>query len=169
MAARARDWFQQAERDLEQAEASRREKRHEWACFAAQQSAEKAVKALHLALGQDAWGHVVARLLSELPIDVPEDLVEKAILRVSYFGSYARGNWGVGSDLDIVVIMAECELPPEQRGLAFDTITGLPVPVDLLVYTAEEWEQLRADGAAFVRGIEAEAVWVAEPAPAVNA
>lgn len=83
-----------------------------------------------------------------------------AVLRVGYFGSYARGNWGVGSDLDIVVIMKECELPPERRGLTFDTITSLPVPVDLLVYTREEWEQLRAEGAAFIRGIEAEVVWV---------
>lgn len=83
------------------------------------------------------------------------------VLRVGYFGSYARGNWGVGSDLDIVVIMTECELPPERRGPAFDTITNLPVPVDLLVYTEREWEQLRAEGASFVRGIEAEAVWVA--------
>lgn len=97
MAARAQDWFRQAERDLEQAESSRREKRHEWACFAAQQSAEKAVKALHLSLGQDAWGHVVARLLSELPIDVPEDLVEKAMvldgfyIPTRYANSHAEG------------------------------------------------------------------------------
>ena len=41
--------------------------RHEWACFAAQQAAEKAVKALHLHLGQEAWGHVIAKLLRELP------------------------------------------------------------------------------------------------------
>lgn len=84
-----------------------------------------------------------------------------AVLRVGYFGSYARGSWGVGSDLDLVVIMKECELPPERRGTAFDTITGFPVPVDLLVYTEAEWEQLRAERASFVRGIEAEAVWVA--------
>ena len=84
-----------------------------------------------------------------------------AAARVGYFGSYARGNWGVGSDLDIVVIMTECELPPERRGPAFDTITGLPVPVDLLVYTEAEWEQLRADRVSFVRVIETEAVWVA--------
>ena len=84
-----------------------------------------------------------------------------AVVRVGYFGSYARGDWGVGSDLDIVVIVAECELPPERRGTAFDTITGLPVPVDLLVYTQAEWAQLRAEGASFVRCIEAEAVWVA--------
>jgi HEPN domain-containing protein len=54
------------------------EGRHEWACFAAHQSAEKAVKALHLAQGQEAWGHVVARLLHELPISLPQELVDKA-------------------------------------------------------------------------------------------
>lgn len=76
---RAPDWLTQALRDLEQAEESRAAGRHEWACFAAQQAAEKAVKALHLHLGQEAWGHVIARLLVELPasIDVSKDLVEK--------------------------------------------------------------------------------------------
>jgi HEPN domain-containing protein len=74
---RARDWFNQAVRDLEQAEDSQRAKRYEWACFAAQQAAEKAVKALHLHLGQEAWGHVIAKLLQELPKDVPEELIEK--------------------------------------------------------------------------------------------
>jgi len=75
---RARDWLAQAERDLEQALASRDQGRHEWACFAAQQAAEKAVKALHLAKGQEAWGHVVARLLKELPLACPPELIEKA-------------------------------------------------------------------------------------------
>lgn len=70
----------QAERDLEHAEDARGAGRHEWSCFAAQQAAEKAVKALHLHLGQEAWGHVIARLLRELPeqLSVPEELVEKA-------------------------------------------------------------------------------------------
>jgi HEPN domain-containing protein len=77
MADRSRDWFAQAERDLEQASASRADGRHEWACFAAQQAAEMTVKALHLALGQEAWGHVVARLLVQLPT-APADLVDKA-------------------------------------------------------------------------------------------
>src|SRR3989442_7987618 len=67
MASRAPDWFRQAERDVEQAADSRRAGRHEWACFAAHQAAEKAVKALHLHLGQEAWGHVVAKLLRDLP------------------------------------------------------------------------------------------------------
>ena len=84
---RARDWFNQATRDLEQAEDSRRAGRHEWACFAAHQAAEKAVKALHLHLGQEAWGHVVARLLQELPdtIRVPAELVEKGRVLDSFY------------------------------------------------------------------------------------
>lgn len=78
MADRSTDWFRQAERDVEQAADSRAAGRHEWACFAAHQAAEKAVKALHLARGQEAWGHVVARLLTELPDPPPLDLVERA-------------------------------------------------------------------------------------------
>ena len=76
---RSPDWLKQANRDFEQAVDSRRAERHEWACFAAQQAAEKAVKALHLHTGQEARGQVVARLLEELPetINVPELLVEK--------------------------------------------------------------------------------------------
>ena len=66
---RSQDWFAQAQRDLAQAKESRDSGRHEWACFAAQQAAEKAVKALHLSLGQEAWGHVVAKLLRELPVE----------------------------------------------------------------------------------------------------
>jgi HEPN domain-containing protein len=79
MANRAPDWLNQALRDLAQAEDSRTAGRHEWACFAAQQAAEKAVKAVHLRLGQEAWGHVIANLLAELPpsVAVPKELVEK--------------------------------------------------------------------------------------------
>ena len=91
---RAGDWLAQAKRDLEQAEASERDGRHEWACFAAQQSAEKAVKACHLAQGQEAWGHVVARLLRELPVSVPDMLIEKGkILDNFYIATrYANGH-----------------------------------------------------------------------------
>ncbi|MBC8496815.1 MAG: HEPN domain-containing protein, partial [Chloroflexi bacterium] len=79
MADRSKDWLKQALRDLEQAQDSRQAGRHEWACFAAQQAAEKAVKALHLSLGQEGWGHVIARLLAELPeeINLPDNMIDK--------------------------------------------------------------------------------------------
>lgn len=96
---RAGDWMSQALQDLGQAEDSRRDRHHEWACFAAQQAAEKAVKALHLHHGQEAWGHVVARLLAELPdaVTVPDALIEKGrvldnfYIPARYPNSHAEG------------------------------------------------------------------------------
>jgi len=49
----------------------------------------------------------------------------------------------------------------QPRGLAFDTISGFPVPVDLLVYTQDEWRRLEAEKAPFVRRLRAEVAWVA--------
>lgn len=94
VAQRAGDWFRQAERDLEQARSSAAEHRHEWACFAAQQAAEKAVKALHLWSGQEAYGHVVARLLRELPHELPEGLTDKARVLDGFYipTRYANGH-----------------------------------------------------------------------------
>lgn len=66
MSGRAADWFRQAEADLRHAKNALRDGDHEWACFAAQQAAEKAAKAAHAALGQEAWGHVITELLDAL-------------------------------------------------------------------------------------------------------
>jgi len=80
MTSRSSDWLRQAKRDLEHARHALRDGEYEWACFAAQQGAEKAVKALYLKLGADAWGHSVSALLSQLPRQlVPgEELLDKA-------------------------------------------------------------------------------------------
>ena len=80
------------------------------------------------------------------------------ITRVGYFGSYARGDWGVGSDLDLIIIVEQSELPPEPRAAQWDT-TGLPVPVELLVYTTAEWERLSRQGQ-FHATVMLETVWV---------
>ncbi|MBI4339483.1 MAG: HEPN domain-containing protein [Chloroflexi bacterium] len=87
MATRYKDWFRQAERDLEQAVDSRNAGRHEWACFASHQAAEMAIKALHDYLGQQSWGHALARLLRDLPEDVqlPDGLMDKALVLDSHY------------------------------------------------------------------------------------
>ncbi len=64
---RSRDWLDQAKRDLEHARQSIGLGHFEWACFASQQAAEKALKALHLHQGTVAWGHSVFELLDGLP------------------------------------------------------------------------------------------------------
>ncbi len=68
---------------------------HEWACFASQQAAEKAVKALHLKLGQEAWGQVIARLLPRLPASVGAgDLIERGRVLDNFYVAtrYANGH-----------------------------------------------------------------------------
>ncbi|MDE2795627.1 MAG: HEPN domain-containing protein [Gemmatimonadota bacterium] len=82
---RWRNWLAQAEHDLGQATASHLDGRHDWSCFAAHQAAEKAVKALHLALGREAWGHVTARLLNELPTPPPAELIDRARILDNYY------------------------------------------------------------------------------------
>lgn len=82
--------------------------------------------AVHLAARE--WAEELARARPE-------------VRSVHYIGSYARGDWGVGSDLDLVVILDEHTRPFHERASDFDTTT-LPVPADLLVYTAGEWDGL---------------------------
>jgi len=54
MPRRTEDWLRQAEKDLRHAENSLQSGDYEWACFAAQQSAEKALKALY-----QVWGEML--------------------------------------------------------------------------------------------------------------
>ena len=81
------------------------------------------------------------------------------LLRAGYFGSYARGNWGVGSDLDLILIVKNSSQPFLRRAQQWDVLS-LPVPVDLLVYTEKEWQNLLEQGGRFPHTVEKEAVWV---------
>jgi HEPN domain-containing protein len=63
---RSKDWLDQAIGDLEHARASIELGHFEWSCFAAQQAAEKAAKAVFEDMGAVAWGHSAADLLQEL-------------------------------------------------------------------------------------------------------
>jgi len=68
---RSKDWLDQAKRDLEHARMDIEQKYFEWACFSAQQAAEKAVKAVFMKLGAEAWGHSVSDLLEKLEEKYP--------------------------------------------------------------------------------------------------
>ena len=89
------------------------------------------------------------------------------VVRIGYFGSYARGDWGVGSDLDVVIVIERSDKPFFQRALEWD-VSGLPVPAEVLVYTEAEWVSMRGR---FAHTLRQEAIWVysrakdAGPAP----
>ncbi len=68
---RSADWMDQARWDLDHARHDLEAKFYDWACFSAQQAAEKAVKAVFQSMGAEAWGHSVADLVEELSRTYP--------------------------------------------------------------------------------------------------
>ncbi len=82
------------------------------------------------------------------------------VLRIGYFGSYARGDWGVGSDVDVLALVRRSSTPFERRASQWPA-DELPVPADVLVYTTPEWEALDPKGR-WRRTLAAEVVWVYE-------
>ena len=62
-------WLGQARADLRAAESSIAAGIFEWACFQAQQAAEKALKAFWLYYSADPWGHSMLKLIEEFPDD----------------------------------------------------------------------------------------------------
>ena len=78
---------------------------------------------------------------------IPE--ITRRILAVSdptkiiLFGSYARGDFGPDSDLDLLVILEGVDSPRAESINLRRTLRGLLVPVDILVATPEQVERHR--------------------------
>jgi HEPN domain-containing protein len=97
---RSADWMDQAQGDLEHAKSDLERGFYDWACFSAQQAAEKAVKAVFQKRGAEAWGHSVADLLDELAPShpVPEGLrdaaleLDKAYIPARYPNAHPSGS-----------------------------------------------------------------------------
>ena len=64
------------------------------------------------------------------------------VLRISVFGSYARGRRDLFTDLDVLVVM-QTAMPFLQRQQELYTALALPVDLDLLCYTPDEFEALK--------------------------
>jgi len=64
---------------------------------------------------------------------------EKIIL----FGSYARGDFGPDSDLDLLVIIEGVDTPRAESVHLRRSLRGLLVPVDIVVATPEQVERHR--------------------------
>ncbi len=97
---RSHDWIEQAEGDLDHARSDMAGGFYNWACFSAQQAAEKAVKAVFQKMGAEAWGHSVSDLLTELSKhqSLSEDLInaslelDKAYIPTRYPNAHPSGS-----------------------------------------------------------------------------
>ena len=78
------------------------------------------------------------------------------------FGSYVDNNMHENSDIDILVVLNKkgfsknYEEILENKKMISKRITDLRriIPIDLLVYTKDEWEYLKNTGSLFIKKIE---------------
>lgn len=75
------------------------------------------------------------------------------VVQVGYFGSYARGDAGVGSDLDLFVIVRQ-----GADTCLFD-VSRLPVPADVVVFEETRWAKMSAEPTGIARTIARDAKW----------
>jgi HEPN domain-containing protein len=74
-------WREEAGRALDSARVQAEAGLHNWSCFAAEQGAQLAVKALLHGLGRGPWGHDLVRLvegIGEAGVEVPGDVADAA-------------------------------------------------------------------------------------------
>jgi predicted nucleotidyltransferase len=81
------------------------------------------------------------------------------LTRIGVFGSYARGDAGVGSDLDLVAVVTATGEPFERRGLDW-ALESLPVPAELLIYTEDEWRARVGENTRFGRMLRDDVRWL---------
>jgi len=79
-----------------------------------------------------------------------EQLQGKGVIEAYLFGSLAAGTSHAWSDIDLLIVQ-NTEVPFVERARAFTDVFELGVPVDILVYTQEEFDRLRADNSGFWR------------------
>jgi len=80
-------------------------------------------------------------------------------------GSFIGEHWGVGSDLDLIIIVNESGTPFVKRAIAWDT-SSISVPTDTLIYTVDEWRKMREKSYRLVLEAEKKGVWLLGQPPA---
>lgn len=63
--------------------------------------------------------------------------------QIILFGSYARGDWGPDSDLDLLVVMDNVDSPRKASVSLRSAMRGLLIPIDILVATPEQLDRHR--------------------------
>ena len=81
-------------------------------------------------------------------------VAEFAPERIILFGSHAWGQPDENSDVDLLVVVSESDLPPPRRAArAYRCLREVPVPLDILVKTRDEVERTRHVPASLIHEI----------------
>jgi predicted nucleotidyltransferase len=78
-----------------------------------------------------------------------------APVAVYFYGSYVYGTPDSDGDLDLLVVVEDTLVPPFERDAIADRALGdLPLPIDVQVYTREEFEHRAALPVSFERTVK---------------
>ena len=83
---------------------------------------------------------MVSRIIGEHP----------EVLKIILFGSFARGDYGVRSDLDLLVVLAHSDRPARERLTEFLDYAS-PYPTDMLLLTQAELAARLAEDDPFLK------------------
>lgn len=99
-----------------------------------------------------------ARTQDQATIQAIVDRIAEAVQpqKVILFGSWARGEQGPHSDIDLVVIQESTLSHPQRYAQIRRLFWGLGQPMDILVYTPEEFERYRSVPGSFTHTITRE-------------
>ncbi|MGC8961519.1 MAG: nucleotidyltransferase domain-containing protein [Candidatus Bathyarchaeia archaeon] len=83
-----------------------------------------------------------SKLLEE-SLAIIVDKLKGKVEKISIFGSYAKGRRDLFTDLDVVIVM-RTDKPFIERMKEIYSLLALPVDADILCYTPEEYEEMKA-------------------------
>jgi predicted nucleotidyltransferase len=108
---------------------------------------------------------VAARQFSSLIDDLINRIVEAAHpLRIILFGSTARGEAGIDSDIDVLVVMPDGTHRSETARQLYRQLSGFGSPIDIVVATPSLLEQHKDNRGLIYRNIltEGQEIYVAQ-------
>jgi uncharacterized protein len=82
---------------------------------------------------------------------------DSGVQGVYCIGSCGRGDYGVGSDLDVMVLINDAEVSLVDRHRRYEPL-NIPIPADVLVYTLSEWRRLISSRPALFARLEREKI-----------
>ena len=100
---------------------------------------------------------IVINRLKEWACQIAEKHEE--IVKIGYFGSYARDDYTPSSDLDVLIVVRESLKPPHKRLLDY-SIDHFPVGCELFVFTEEELGRKKALNKGWMHTILKEVQWI---------
>jgi predicted nucleotidyltransferase len=100
--------------------------------------------------------------MSNVPPELLKGVVDRLVQglhpdRIYLFGSHARGQAREDSDIDLLVVVSDSDLPRHRReALSYDLLWGLKTPVDVIVLTQAEFQQASRVKTSLVSTVRAE-------------